>query len=132
MTWTLVYVRPLRVRRSWLSRSLIRQGNDLDFGMTTMNRLLSLRGGLDPLFVRAMTWTLQQRKDTSVLDLESRSLIRQGNDLDAPNIELPQNPQNLDLMSRSLIRQGNDLDLKPLPRGGGRGVRVSIPYSSGQ
>ena len=61
----------------------------------------------------------------------SRSLIRQGNDLDGITGEF----EEYDVYeSRSLIRQGNDLD----QREGGLDMSnlsvsgVSIPYSSGQ
>ena len=47
----LFYVRPIRV-----SRSLIRQGNDLDYRDGDLLIIVDPTG-LDPLFVRAMTWT---------------------------------------------------------------------------
>ena len=43
-------------------------------------------------------------------NLTSRSLIRQGNDLDIQDVGSHYEFQ-LDLGSRSLIRQGNDLDI---------------------
>ena len=65
---------------------------------------------LDPLFVRAMTWTADLYGWCCSRDRrESRSLIRQGNDLDSME-EAVYEMEGRILVSRSLIRQGNDLD----------------------
>ena len=71
--------------------------------------------GLDPLFVRAMTWTAGSVGHCNRLQKDggSRSLIRQGNDLDKlVGMQGPELRKVLRL-SRSLIRQGNDLDRRP-------------------
>ena len=62
----------------------------------------------------------------------SRSLIRQGNDLDT-SVEHHRRGRKATKASRSLIRQGDDLDeLVPIPPDVLVLSRVSIPYSSGQ
>ena len=54
----LYYIKPVRVRTGLFgSRSLIRQGNDLDEKLETLDTLQLRKSRLDPLFVRAMTWT---------------------------------------------------------------------------
>ena len=65
------------------SRSLIRQGNDLDNGTEPVTSSVRFRS-LDPLFVRAMTWTWGDAGKRLAIpgSYWSRSLIRQGNDLD--------------------------------------------------
>ena len=89
---------------------------------------------LDPLFVRAMTWTGDALWPVPggviILVRESRSLIRQGNDLDAPE-RTDRSVQTM-FSSRSLIRQGNDLDILHVPDPHSHRDIVSIPYSSGQ
>ena len=85
MTWTFWSVSGSRLTIP--SRSLIRQGNDLDPGEGEV-----LRGGEG---------------------MKSRSLIRQGNDLDYERVEVF---EDFDAESRSLIRQGNDLDSNGMVR----------------
>jgi hypothetical protein len=86
-----------------MSRSLIRQGNDLD---------------------------MEVYEHYDEYDDVSRSLIRQGNDLD---IFKAGTSEACVGESRSLIRQGNDLDVYYYKRLEFlKEELVSIPYSSGQ
>ena len=71
-----------------------------------------LVGGLDPFFVRAMIWTCFCGICRAPMSSRSRSLFRQGNDLDR---RCWSSSGTVRRKSRSLFRQGNDLDGLSVP-----------------